>query len=246
MRLIDIHSHILPEMDDGAKNIGESKKLLRMLKEQGIDLVVATPHFYPMDMNLDEFLAKREQRLEVLKKEVEGQGFPEIFLGAEVYYFTGIGKSELVKQLAIANTRFFLLEIPLEDITDSLLNDIRDIRENLKLVPIIAHIERYAKVKRFKNLLKLISEGVCMAQINSSAVVRRSLRKTAKKLLKQKYIAFVASDAHSSEHRPPHFDEAFLEIQTTMDSSIYQGLLSNYDIISKEILKENENEEQIP
>lgn len=243
MRLIDIHSHILPEMDDGAKNLEESKKLLRMLKEQGIDMVVATPHFYPMDMNLDEFLEKRKDRLQILKKEVEGQGFPEIFLGAEVYYFTGIGKSESIKKLAIENTRYLLLEIPLEDITDSLLKDIRDIRENLNLMPIIVHIERYSKVKRFKNLLKLVSEGVCMAQINSSALVRRSLRKTAKKLVKKRYIAFVASDAHSSEHRPPHFDEAFLEIQTTMDSSVYQTLLSNYDMISREVLKEKNNEE---
>ena len=69
MRLIDIHSHILPEMDDGAKNIEESKKLLKMLKDQGIDLVVATPHFYPMDMNLEDFIEKRRAKIEYLENE---------------------------------------------------------------------------------------------------------------------------------------------------------------------------------
>lgn len=241
MRLIDIHSHILPEMDDGAKNIEESKKLLKMLKDQGIDLVVATPHFYPMDMNLEDFIEKRRAKIEYLESETKGQGFPRIFRGAEVYYFTGIGKSELIKTLAIENTNYLLLEIPLENITDSLLNDIRDIRENLKLLPIIAHIERYAKVKRFKHLLKLIDEGVCMAQVNTSSVIKRSLRKTSKNLLKRGYISFIASDAHSSEHRPPHFDEAFLEIQTTMETPVYQGLLSHFEKFSNEILKETEN-----
>ena len=243
MRLIDIHSHILPEMDDGAKNLGESKKILKMLKEQGIDLVVATPHFYPMDMSLEDFIEKRESRLELLKEDIKGQDMPEIFLGAEVYYFTGIGKSDLIKTLAVENTNYLLLEIPLENVTESLIRDIRDIRENLKLIPIIAHIERYVKVKRFKQLLKLVEEGVCLAQINTSAVIKRSFKKTARKLLKSGYIAFLASDAHSSEHRPPHFDEAFLEIQTAMDSSVFQELLSHLDTFSNEVLKEKTDEQ---
>ena len=233
MGLVDIHSHILPKMDDGAKNTEESRKLLTMLKNQGVECVVATPHFYPMETSLEDFIEKREKSFETLKSEIEGEDFPEIFLGAEVYYFTGIGKSELVKTLAIQNTDYLLLELPAEDITDYLIKDIRDIRENLKIIPIIAHIERYAKMRRFKLLLKLIDEGVCLAQVNTMSVIRRSLSPVAKKLLKRGYISYIASDTHSSEHRPPHFDEAILEIQTTLDSSIFQKIMANIDEFSK-------------
>ena len=243
MGLIDIHSHILPQIDDGAKNLEQSKKLLQILKNQGFNYVVATPHFYPMETTLDDFLKQREESYRVLQSAIDGADLPEIYLGAEVYYYSGIGKSELIKTLSIENTDYLLLELPLDNISDFLINDIKDLKENLGLVPIIAHIERYTKFKKFKQVLKLIETGVCLAQVNTSSLLKKPLSITTKKLLKKGYIAFLASDAHSTEHRPPRFDEALLEIQTTLDSDIYQNIMKNYDMISEQILNGKNDEE---
>ncbi|MBQ5810139.1 MAG: capsular polysaccharide biosynthesis protein, partial [Clostridia bacterium] len=74
----DIHSHLIPNIDDGAQSIAESAKMLQILKDEGVDNILATPHFYPSRSSLDSFLAKRSASFDALAAEAEGKDLPAI------------------------------------------------------------------------------------------------------------------------------------------------------------------------
>ena len=112
MTFLDIHAHILPQVDDGAKDMETSLKLLEILKEQGVTDVIATPHFYPDEDNSEEFALLIRNAYTALKKETIGKNLPNIYLGCELRYFNGIGKSSAIKQFAISGTKYLLLELP--------------------------------------------------------------------------------------------------------------------------------------
>ncbi|MBR6529107.1 MAG: capsular polysaccharide biosynthesis protein, partial [Firmicutes bacterium] len=93
MMIIDFHSHLLPCVDHGSQSIEESIEMLRIMKSQGIDAVVATPHFYADEEFPEEFLKRRKVGAENLMKAIEGlagEDFPHIYLGAEVAYYRGM------------------------------------------------------------------------------------------------------------------------------------------------------------
>lgn len=171
---LDIHAHILPAVDDGAQNMEMAIALLEILKQQGVTDVIATPHFYPDTDNAEEFVDVVRNSYNDLKMQIEQKNLPRVFLGCELRYFGGMGKSRAIKQFAISGTNYLLLELTYGmPITKTVLQDITDIVEQQGLIPIMAHIERYAKVSGFKKLLKLISDGVVLAHINASAVVAK-------------------------------------------------------------------------
>ena len=108
---VDFHSHILPGIDDGSASVQQSVEMLRMEAEQGIKYVVATPHFYPKHDTLEHFLARRTRAEARLREEMtKHTGLPEVSVGAEVYYFSGISESDAIRDLTIAGKKFILLE----------------------------------------------------------------------------------------------------------------------------------------
>ena len=108
--LIDFHTHILPRIDDGRqathRNISE---LLAHEKEQGVDRIVFTPHFYAGKDSVENFLDRREKSYQRLLFRMEEKGIepPVFYKGAEVYYFAGMGKAEMVLELCMEKERIF-------------------------------------------------------------------------------------------------------------------------------------------
>ena len=103
MAIIDFHSHILPKIDDGSKDLNMSMEMLKRSKEQGITAIVATPHFYADSSTIEHFLEKREHALEQLESNVSFSA-PKIVRGAEVCFFAGIGHAEKIEGLCIGST----------------------------------------------------------------------------------------------------------------------------------------------
>ena len=237
MNLIDIHSHILPEIDDGAESLEEALELLNAMKSQGITDVMATPHFIAREHNLEEYLSAVNEAHERLIEATKNSDLPNIYLGSEVYYFPGIGKSKAISLLCLNKTKYLLLELASSDIDKYVLEDITNIRNNLDLIPIIAHIERYSKEKGFRKLLKLIDNGVCLAQLNAGALFLPSLKKAAYKLIKKGYISFIATDTHSVKYRPPMLSRALSAIETNLGKNYKVRLLQNLEAFQKEITK---------
>ena len=236
MTFLDIHAHILPNVDDGAKNMETSIKLLEMLKEHGVTDVIATPHFYPNEDNVEEFVDVVKSAYSDLQKELRGRDLPNVYLGCELRYFNGIGKSEAIKQFVIKGTNYLLLELPYgADVTKSVLQDIIDITEQQGLKPILAHIERYSNVKGYKKLLKLISDGYAIAHINAGAVITKETTRLCEKLIKGDYVSYIASDTHSVHNRPPLIKEAFAIITDKLGRSAANRFIIKSNALLEEI-----------
>ncbi len=236
--MIDIHSHILPAVDDGPRDVDISLELIEMIKMQGITDIIATPHFLPMKDNMDGFLKRREDSLNFLLSKTKGD-IPNIYLGAEVYYFRGIGKSEELKKLTLHNSKYLLIEIPYERITDSLIEDLKDIYCCLGLVPIIAHIERYSRQGGFGKLLKFCKDNEnCMIQINAVSLLSRPYKNLCKRMIKKGYVDFIATDTHSVVSRPPKLREAMDAVREWFGKEETDKLYEKMKLIKDSISKE--------
>ena len=196
-RFIDIHSHILFGIDDGSKNIEESIELLKQHAMMGITDVVLTPH-YIENSRYHANNEKKQKILEKLKQEAENLNI-NLYLGNEVFVNNNL--EELLKNNEIAtinNTKYLLIELPM---TNKIKN-ITEILYELKIrgiTPIIAHPERYEYVqKNIKYLDDLIDEGA-LFQSNLGSILGiygSKPKKCIKKLLKNDYIEFLATDIH--------------------------------------------------
>ncbi len=241
MTFLDIHAHILPAVDDGASDIKTAIELLEMLKQQGVTDVIATPHFYPDSDSAEDFVDFTRRAYKELKTEISGRDLPRVFLGCELRYFNGMGKSSAIKQFVISGTNYLLVELPYgEKITKIVLQDIIDISERQGLIPILAHIERYNKVPGYKNLLKLISDGYAIAHINAGAVVTKETTRLCEKLIKGGYVSYIASDTHSPDHRPPQIDRALQIISERMGKSVANRFIIKSNRLLEEIEAANE------
>lgn len=197
--MIDIHSHLLPNVDDGSRSREVTAELLAQYKEQGFDKVVCTPH-----------QNRREQNAEKLKAAFRAlcatSGLPvKLYLGAEIFYYSGmVADLKSGKLLTMNGTRYVLVEFSTIDQSISVSDAVYELRL-AGYIPIIAHIERYGYLT-FDDYRE-IKAGGALIQVNASAVRRSDSKKKLKYLLKHDLLDFVASDCHDSVHRNVDFEE---------------------------------------
>ena len=220
--MVDFHIHILPNIDDGAEDASVSIAMLRECARQGIDRVYATPHFYPDEEDPASFLRRREESCAELKRALQDyaasggsmNGFPQIHLGAEVYYFPGISDCEEIVPLAMGDTGTILIEPPVAAFTDSMLGEIEDIYDKLGLIPVIAHPDRYVRLLDDDSLFGRLAEKRILVQVNASFFIRQDRRPLAMQMLDEGKIHFIGSDAHDTSSRAPNLAAAAEEIKT--------------------------------
>lgn len=207
MTFTDWHSHILPNVDDGSRDVAESLRLLEMLAEQGVGKVIATPHFIADNESVSAFIKRRNDSYNRLK-EVANKGMPEIVLGAEVAYYSGISRLSNLKELCIDRTGLLLLEMPFSVWKEYTLKEVVEIATAKNIVVILAHIERYLKLQPYKTLEQLMEIGVLM-QVNASYFAELRTRRKALSLLKKGGIQFLGSDCHNLTSRAPKLGTAY-------------------------------------
>lgn len=204
--MLDIHSHVLPGIDDGSRDVAESIQLLTALRKQGIDTVVATPHFYAYHHSPERFLQKRSQAYDALKS-YDLSRLPQILLGAEVLYFDGMSHVEQLMDLRIENSHLLLVEMPFEPWSKRSVNDILSINEREDCTVLLAHIERYLPFQKKELWQELLENGVKM-QVNASFFLRWQSKHKAISMLNKGMIHFVGSDCHNMSTRPPLIGDA--------------------------------------
>ena len=215
--VIDFHTHILPGIDDGSQSLAESVELLRMEAQQGIEHLIATPHFYAHHQQLDQFLAKRQQAVEQLAQvRANEPGLPRITVGAEVYFFEGISQVSALRELAIEGTDYILIEMPLSDWTQRNFEELESIYTNWGLTPIIAHVDRYISPFRTHRIPERLAELPVLVQANASFFIQKSTRRLALKLLRQDKIHLLGSDCHNLDLRPPVLGDALAIIRRAL------------------------------
>ena len=212
--IVDFHSHILPGIDDGSKSVEESLALLRMEAEQGITHVVATPHFYPQHDTPERFLRRRKAAEEILRQAMEAEsGLPEIFVGAEVYYFKGISNSDVMSELTIDRKRYILIEMPMPPWTEAMYRDLEGLYTKQSIIPIIAHLDRYIGRFRTFGIPKRLAQLPVLVQANAEFFLQRSTAPMALRMLKQEHIHLLGSDCHNLTSRKPNLGEALKRIE---------------------------------
>ena len=222
--MIDWHSHVLPAIDDGSRDVAESVSLLTKLSEQGVDTVIATPHFLANDESVDAFLERRQQSYESLSAEMNDQ-MPRVLQGAEVKYYQGISRMEGLKKLRIEGTRLLLLEMPMIRWTEYTIKELTELALSKSTKLVLAHIERYLKLQSGNVWNRLYEAGILM-QVNASFFADFPTRRRALGLLQSGGIHFIGSDCHNMTSRPPRLDRAFEIIEKKLGKDFAEQIHS--------------------
>ena len=219
--MVDFHSHLLPNVDDGSKSLEESIALLRMEAEQGITHVVATPHFYPQHDTPERFLRRRADAEQCLREEMEKYtDLPELHIGAEVYYFNGISKADAISGLTIAGKRCILIEMPYGSWTDAMYHELEGIYLKQGLVPIVAHLDRYVGRFRTFGIPQRLRELPVYVQANADFFLERRTSGMALRMLKDGTIHLLGSDCHNLTSRKPNLGSAVERIEKKLGHDV--------------------------
>jgi len=214
--IVDFHSHILPGIDDGSASLEESLGMLRIMKQQGIQKVIATPHFYAQHDLVDAFLQQRGAAYIALQEAVAQEALPEVILGAEVYYFRGISESQALRELTIDAKPCILIEMPNCKWTDSMYRELEGIYTKHGITPIIAHVERYFGRFRTFGIPERLQELPVLVQANASFFLNPSTARMASRMLKRGQIHLLGSDCHSLRSRAPNLGAAVERIRSSL------------------------------
>ena len=198
--MTDLHCHILPGMDDGAKDTAVSLELLRREYEDGVRNIAFTSHFNSERTTVEAFTEKRQTAFEQLTAALEGQPMQFDFkLGAEVFFSPGLCELD-TRALCMGDTAYLLLEFP----TTHKPHFIRQTLYNLQqqgIVPLIAHIERYPYVLEDPTLLYDWVAAGAYAQINVGALLEPKLCKKLCKFIPSPPIPIPRTNARHTWHR---------------------------------------------
>ena len=231
--MIDFHTHILPGIDDGAKDISTSVKMLKMLYNEGVECVVATPHFDAEKDNLNEFLSKRDKAYNLIMEEAKKKGIqiPKICLGAEVKIVPHLSEICDLSKLCIASSNYILLEMPFNNRSMWIFDEIYSITIYKKLVPVMAHIDRYIRTKDdFSFYTNLFDMNVCF-QVNQECYFSFSSRRKAKKLASYDAIQVIGTDCHNLTDRKPDFAKCVKLMKKCHGSEFTDKIFQNGKVI---------------
>ncbi len=199
--MIDIHSHIVFDVDDGSKTLEQSIKYLKEAKKVGVNKVVCTPH---MSRDNKEKALKIVKNFKELKKEADKIGV-ELYLGNEIMYKENTLKLLKGRKITtLNNSKYLLVEFKRGENRnfENIINALNDFLDN-GYIPILAHPEFYINYRNIDNYRKLKENGVLL-QIDGTSLINKSSFKTrrfAKKLIKERLVDFVASDTHCTKKR---------------------------------------------
>jgi len=229
--MIDIHTHILPGLDDGAKNIHDSIQIAEMAVADGIQKVIATPHLFrgtesPLDWSLVQ------EKRDSLDKALKEQGIDlEIFLGAEVHISHDL--VERIKQyrshLVLNRSSYMLVEFP----SDHIFSGIKCVFFELMtkgITPIIAHPERNSVFQRNAGLLYELCQKGALCQINSGSILGTygsRVREAVFTFLRMNVVHFLSTDCHNTRNLVPNLSSAVQQIQEQFGDQVALALVED-------------------
>ena len=204
--MIDFHSHVLPQIDDGSRGIDETIRMLEESARQGVSVMAATPHFYADRDSFERFFTRREKAIDQVRA-VWRPSFPRLLCGAEVRYYAGMGRTSGLDRLCLEGTRLLLLEMPFSTWSKRMIQEVAFLPRETGLIVVLAHIERYPEMRNAEIWEQLRNGGVQM-QSNAEFFLHWPERRRALRLLKNEEIQFLGSDCHNIDSRPPRLGEA--------------------------------------
>jgi protein-tyrosine phosphatase len=215
--MIDIHCHILPSIDDGPSDTDTSLGMSRIAANDGTTHIVATPHYRYGEKPTTEEI---QEAIRVLGKRIDQEGVPVRLLGGADIRLTyelleGI---ETCSVPTINDTRYFLIEIP--DLIPPNLDDFIFEATLRGYVPVITHPERnYTLLSAPERIDELRGTGA-LFQVTAMSITGEfglQIKRYSQMLLRKGVVDFVASDAHSTNRRPPGLSKAYRVVSEILD-----------------------------
>lgn len=216
--MTDLHTHILPGMDDGAQSAEEALAMLRAQAQQGVDTVALTPHFYRRREHVADFLARRETAWTQLLEATKGQECPNLLLGAEVAWMSDMTEWPELEMLCYQGTKMLLVELPVMPWTDNVFRELYSLEVRRGVMPMIAHLDRYFHCQRKKDIERLLEMGYPV-QVSAEALFYLFDRKWALKLL-ENYDGLLISDCHNLSDRAPNLGNAMKIVEKKLGRQV--------------------------
>lgn len=230
--IIDFHSHILPGVDDGAKDLETSVKMLSLMSQQGVDKVVSTSHYYSHFEDIASYIKRRNDALYNLEKHINEHDLflPEIIPAAEVRLYSELSRDPDLGMLCIGDTKNILVEMPYMKWSDWMYNEIYSIASK-GYTPIVAHLERYLDTVSVKTITdKLLSLGV-LVQCNAEAFSDWKERRFVKKLIKHGRLTVIGTDCHSMKTRLPNINIALEYLSKKFGDEMIKAVMNNASLL---------------
>ncbi|MGN0588635.1 MAG: CpsB/CapC family capsule biosynthesis tyrosine phosphatase [Ruminiclostridium sp.] len=229
--IVDFHSHILPRIDDGAKDISMAREMLRAEEQSGVEKIVATPHFYLSEESVESFLEKRENAFNLIKPEADRLGI-EIFKGAEVLFTESLMDID-IKRLCIGNSSYVMIELPYQKLTDNFIRSFKSFvgRVSSEVNIIVAHAERYLNFTDEDSLFEILDTGVTV-QVNCGSFKAFSKsRKFINELIAADFLHLIGTDCHNMTSRAPNMDIARKAIEKRFSRQVFRRIMKNAEEI---------------
>ncbi|MBE5819564.1 MAG: capsular biosynthesis protein [Clostridiales bacterium] len=223
--MIDMHSHIIPSIDDGSKSVQETFDMIKEAKKIGFTDIIMTPHFLLdyYEPTPQEIIFWKNKLQEVLENQDINLN---LHSGMEVYIFNKL--EEFIKQnkiLTLGKSRYLLIELPLST-TVNYLDHILFALQSIGIKPIIAHPERYKCVQDEPNLVQDYIDKGALIQCNYGSILElygKNAKKTVKILLKRNQVDFLGSDCHKTKTVYPIIPQAIKKIKKIIgDEEFYK------------------------
>lgn len=222
--MIDLHTHILPKIDDGPQSVADALLLLQEEAQQGVSKIAFTPHFYPHKDNFDAFLEKRNASVLALQEQYNDTAPLDVRLGAEVHFSPKLMELDL-RELTLGRSDYLLLELPFRHYPAH-LNPFLEHLHFLGIVPLLAHVERCTYFREDSSLLYTLIEAGAVGQVNAKSLLDRKDKGFAHACLEHGLASVVASDCHNSDKRPPNLSAAMNVLQADLRTTVEQTTLS--------------------
>lgn len=245
--MIDIHSHIIPNIDDGSNSLEESLNILKNAYKNGVTDIILTPHYIVGSIYASPY-TKNKELVETLKKKLEEENVSlNLYLGNEIFV-----DNDMVKMLkdnkvsSLNNTRYVLFELPMNSEYKRIRELLFELQSN-GYIPVIAHPERYRIIKEDPRRCEDLIEAGAIFQSNIGSLFGRygkEAKTTLKVLLKHNYITFLSSDIHHDKDEFYNEIDALKEkLSTFLDKDYIEDLfvnnakkvLNNKKITAKEV-----------
>lgn len=227
--MTDLHTHILPCMDDGSTSTDMSLKMLQMEQEQGVDTVVLTSHFYRHRETADSFLERRSASFAALQQAISESGMqlPSLLLGAEVAWVPNLTESSQLEDLCIQGTKNMLVELPFRPWNDQLIRQLYDLMNKHGITPIFAHLERYFDQPE-EYLREIISMGTPI-QVSCAPLQRFMSRRPIIKMLRNHTAHLLATDCHNLTTRLPNMGMGLSVVERVLGQKEADALIDFAD-----------------
>ena len=213
--MIDFHTHILPNIDDGSRSIEETFNLIKEAKEAGFEGIILTSHY--IENYYETNVPERDVWVKAISENLQAKGIDtNLYLGNEIYISNNM--MELLEQgkaSTINNSCYVLFELPLNAEPLNLYDAIYSLQEN-KLIPVLAHPERYSYVQKEPELIYDLIQKGCLMQANYGSIIGQYGVKAeyiVKKLFENNMIHFLGSDVHRQNSIYPKISFAIEQIK---------------------------------